>query len=238
MTKTVRAAGEAFAALAALPELRASRSWSADADALAALPVAASGTATDRTRLVALAWIAIRALSATMGGEPGRAFDTLRLRRGVHDVLARATRGVADEDLWRAAARVHSLLLTAGTWAPGAKGTDAAPWRDDADAAWLIGAHDSGGVRWFRQEDHARFTWWSTLPALLGRAADRPDAPVIAEIETWVAERLAEAKASAWRFEALLASRKPEAEPVAAPAPTPLAPALAPLAPVAPPAKS
>ena len=79
-----------------------------------------------------------------------------------------------------------------------------APWRDDPDAAWLIGSNEADGVQWFRKEDHARFVWWSALPALLARAAGRPEAPSPDAIEAWVADRLAEGETTQWRFDALL----------------------------------
>jgi len=211
MARNVRAAGEGFAALAALRALAATRPWRADPEANAALPLApgAIAPATERPRSLALAWLAARALSATVGGEPLPAFDALRLRRGVHDALAPRSRGVAGEELWRGAAMVRTLLRNAGAWGPDVKAAASAPWAADPDAAWLIGTNDADGVKWFRKEDHARYTWWCTLPAWLERAAGRADAPAAETVEAWVTARLAEAEASAWRFEALLAAGAP-----------------------------
>jgi hypothetical protein len=79
-----------------------------------------------------------------------------------------------------------------------------APWRDDHDVQWLIGAHESDTGRWFRREEHARFVWWSVLPALLQAAASpAPDTAALAMIEAWVARELAAAEATGWRFDAL-----------------------------------
>jgi glycosidase len=199
--RATRAAGEAFAALDVLPAWVATRPWAEDATARAVLPVGVPRTGLP-PRTLALAWIAARAVAETAGGEPARVFDALRLRNAIHDALAPRLRNVPDEDLWRGAANVRALVAHAA-WGPGAPAESLAPWPGDPDVAWLLGVNEAGGTRWFRQESHAAFTWWSALPALLARAAARPEAPSAEAIEAWVAGRLAEGVASGWRFDAL-----------------------------------
>jgi hypothetical protein len=207
-------AGEAFIALLRVPTLAAGHPIAGSADARAALPLARPDPATAGRRdttpwAMAAIWIAARALGLAAGppdpcAAATRLFDALRLRGAAHDALARLGLGRSDEERWRAAALVRAALAHAA-WRPGGDPGATPPWRDDADARWLIGTHESGGVGWFRREDHARFVWWQALPALLLAAAPAtPSAPALDAIEAWVASELGAAEAAGWRLDALL----------------------------------
>ncbi len=224
----IAAAGEAFASLARLAELAAPRPWAADADALAALPIVpltgeADVPAHGGPYALALATLALRALGATASREKPREratqlFDGLRLRAGIREALRARHVAGDDEDRWRAAAMVRSTFAHAA-WAPGSTSASVEPWRDDADARWLIGEHEAGGARWFRREAHARYTWGCVLPALLALAAGERGAATLETIEAWVTAELARAEATAWRYDVLLGETpvpaKPEAGPLA-----------------------
>ena len=212
----VAEAGDAFAALLRVPALAAGRSLATSADARAVLPLAplAGGMAEGRDTtpwVTAVTWIAARALGRAAGAPDPRAaasrlFDALRLRRGVHDALALRGLGGSEESRWRAAALVRAALAHAD-WGPAGEPAAPAPWRDDHDVRWLIGAHESDTGRWFRREEHARFIWWCVLPALLQAAASpAPSAAALDAIEAWAAGELAAAEATGWRFDALLES--------------------------------
>ena len=67
------------------------------------------------------------------------AFDSLQLRQALAETFS-AT-GTEGEDIWRAAAKVRTLLLQ----------SDAPEPRDfwnDGDVRWLAGIHESDGVTW------------------------------------------------------------------------------------------
>ncbi|HTR96578.1 MAG TPA: alpha-amylase family glycosyl hydrolase [Candidatus Acidoferrales bacterium] len=211
----VHEAGEAFAALERAPALVAPRAWRGHLDAEAALPLAPLERDEDRAHhgtpwLLALLWIAARALGAARPAPDAEgaalvAFDTLRLRHAAHDALVHAELGWSDEDRWRGAALVRAALAHRA-WGPDARADAPPPWRDDHDVRWLIGAHESRGVHWFGREQHAQFTWWMALPALLEavRAPEPARARALEDIESWTAAELRRAEASAWRFDALL----------------------------------
>jgi glycosidase len=211
----VAEAGEAFAALLRLPDVAAGRPWGADPDVKDVLPVKPLAIAAERKRhavpwVNAVTWLAARALGrAADAVEPQetatRLFDALRLRRGVFEALAWRQLGWTDEDRWRAAALVRAALAHTG-WRAGGDPDAREPWRDDPDVRWLIGAHENAGVHWFRREEHARFTWWRALPALLALATPEPAPPeAFAALEGWVARARARAEATAWHVDALLA---------------------------------
>jgi glycosidase len=237
----VRGAGEAFAALRGVPALTHERAWARLPDALAALPLRRIERDTDLRAhgtpwALALAWIAARAVGALAdAAHPDvaalRWFDALRLRRGVHDALAFRGLGGSDEDRWRGAALVRAALAHAD-WSPGVAAGAAPPWQDDHDVRWLIGAHEADGTRWIRREEHARFTWWRTLPALLalsrggGEARGaKPAAPVrsapvtLTGVEAWAKEQLGLAESARWRLDELLGAAAASAPPAAGPAP-------------------
>ena len=50
-------------------------------------------------------------------------------------------------------------------------------WIRDPDAAWLTGAHEYQGVRYFVKEPFERLVWWMALPGLLDLAADASTSP-------------------------------------------------------------
>ena len=207
-----------------MPALTTGRSLATSADARTVLPIAplardvAEGN--DATPWVtAVMWIAARALGRAAGAPDPEAtavrlFDALRLRRAVHDALKLRGLGGSDEGRWRAAALVRAALAHA-PWGPGGNPAAPPPWSHDDDVQWLIGVHESGGTRWFRREEHARFIWWSTLRALLQAAASStPGALTVDAIEAWAAGQLAVAPSTGWQFDALLeASRGAEAAP-------------------------
>ena len=161
--------------------------------------------------MLATTWLAARALGRAVDaadpiGAAVRMFDTLRLARGVHEAFAWRGLGKSDEDRWQRAALVRCALVHP-EWRAGGKPGVAEPWRDDAEARWLIGAHESGGTHWFRSEAHARLVWWRVLPALLGavNTAGLLRASTLAGADAWANTELARATTAQWKFDALLA---------------------------------
>jgi hypothetical protein len=211
-------AGEAFTALLRVPTMVAGHSIARSAGARSALPLARPDPTTAGGRdtipwAMAAIWIATRALGLAAGppdpcAAATRLFDTLRLRGAAHDALVRLDPGGSDEERWRAAALVRAALAHAA-WGPGGDPGAPPPWRDDADARWLIGVHESGGERWFRREAYAHLIRWFALPALLRAAASPASGVALDAIDQWATMWLATAEASGWRFPALLGPTGP-----------------------------
>lgn len=211
----IEEAGEAFAALLRVPDAAAPRAWAKDAEAAAVLPIVPLGLAAERDSgavpwALAVTWLAARALGrAADAVDPQEAalrlFDALRLRRGVFDAFAWRNLGHSEEARWRAAAFVRAALAHT-SWRAGGDTDAPAPWRDDHDVRWLIGAHEHEGRQWFRREPHLRFTWWRTLPALLAAAAKKkPLVRDFAALEAWIARERERAEATGWDFAKLAA---------------------------------
>ncbi len=216
-------AGEAFEALLRVPAATANRPWAKNPEAAAVLPLTPLGEAAERESgavpwALAALWLAARALGrAADAVDPQdtalRLFDALRLRRGAYDAFVWRQLGHSDEARWRAAAFVRAALAHTG-WRAGGDEDAAAPWRDDADVRWLIGAHESEGKHWFRREPHLRFAWWRALPALLATAAKKkPLVRDFAALENWIDRERERAAATGWDFTKLLETATPKPAP-------------------------
>ncbi len=213
-SRAIERALAAFDALHHVAERVAGRPWTEEDDARAALPVVplhadADARAHGGPYALALAWAALRALGETASEfDPDAAalelMDALRLKAGVFAAFERRGIAVGDEQRWQGAAAVRAAFAHAA-WAPEVAVATPDPWRDDADVRWLLGVHESQGVRWFRRESHARFVWWRTLPSLLALAAGRPDATALGRIEAWVGAEQRRAERAGYRYDALVA---------------------------------
>ncbi len=225
VTAAVADASEAYARLLRVPALIAGTDAAADAEAKHVLPSLAPHDAAREKSAVepwvqALTWLAVRALGRAADainpeGAALQLFDSLRLARGVHEAFGWRGLGDSDEDRWRRAALVRVAIGHPHWRALGVLPVPA-PWTNDDEARWLIGVHDHDGTRWFGRESHARLVWWRTLPALLEAAGEADaKAPASAGAIAWAKQQLADAEASGWRFERLVA--EPETKKAAAP---------------------
>ena len=175
-------------------------------------PAAAQGPAW----ITVLAWSALEAMGSLLSpASPEHAaeqlLEALRLREPIAAALS--AYGLPAEARWQAAARVRAAFAHAA-WAPGfepAPGHSSASfgWLHDPDVAWLIGAHDHEGVRYFVQEPYEQLLWWMALPALLDLAADpKPEAQRIRGLEEQLRKRTQAAREAGYRVEALLDSAR------------------------------
>ena len=120
-----------------------------------------------------LAWAALEALGraydpTAAAAAATRLFETLRLRAVFAEAFGAL--GIGGEDRWRAAARVRLPLAHPQPAAP--PRAPALDWLDDPDAAWLVGANEHDGQRYFVKEPYENLVWWMSLPALLTLGAD------------------------------------------------------------------
>ena len=162
-----------------------------------------------------VAWCALDVLGAFRDPEnpasaAAAAFDFLHLREPMAETFAAA--GLADEERWRAAARVRADFAHAAWTAtpePAGKRPAAAPysWLHDPDVAWLVGVHEFEGARYLVKESYERLLWWTALRQLLAIAAPAaPDAKAIAALEQRLQARMRAAAESGYRIEALFDS--------------------------------
>ena len=131
-------------------------------------------------------------------------FDALRLR----DPLGAAftSSGLADEERWRAAARLrasfaHSSLSTA----PFA-------WLHDPDVAWVVGVHKYEDVSYLVKEQFERLLWWMNLRTLLEIAdTERFDLEKLFAVQKQISIRMLAAEDAGYKVETLeQAGRKSE----------------------------
>jgi len=192
-------------------ERKFSQAW--PPDACAVLPTCrAAASECIPTWGAVLAWCALEALGWMKdGADPrhaaGQLFDSLRLREPLAEGFSAL--GQTGEERWRAAARVRAALAHAA-WGPGAETApqrSAAPfsWVHDPDVAWLIGAHEYEGLRYFNKEAFERLLWWMALPALLEMAsAPEKEASRLKGLEAELQSRLHAAGEAGYRVESLL----------------------------------
>jgi hypothetical protein len=178
----------------------------AGADPKTALPVWA----------MVLGWCAVHALGRLYNpaeAEAGAAqlFDALHLREAMAEALTRLE--LADEERWRAAARLRAAFAHAG-WAPGAelvpgRSTTLFSWVHDPDVAWMIGVHEWDSVRYFVKEPYERLLWWMALPALVRLArGPQPEREKVRALEQQIEARLRVAAQGGYRVEALFEAGK------------------------------
>ena len=74
-------------------------------------------------------------------------------------------------------------------------------YRNDPDAAWLVGVNEYDGHRYFVKEPFERLAWWMSLPALLTLAAEKsPSEDAVRRVEREIAERLRAAEDAGYRM--------------------------------------
>ena len=155
-----------------------------------------------------LAWAAVDALGhlqnpADHESASARLFDALRLRGPLGEAFA--TAGLADEERWRAAARLRASFAHS-TLAP-------FNWLHDPDVAWVIGIHKYEDVSYLVKEQFERLLWWLLLRELLKIAASEPpDVERLIAVIKQVKVRMLAAEDAGYRVETLeqaMASEKP-----------------------------
>jgi glycosidase len=128
--------------------------------------------------IAVLGWCALEAIGTMRDPEhPDTAaaelFDALRLRGPL--AAAFATQGLADDEDWRAAARLRASFAHSPRPAAGASARPStwrgASWIHDPDVAWVIGVHEHEGVSYLVKEHLERLLWWMALRDLLEIAA-------------------------------------------------------------------
>jgi glycosidase len=159
-----------------------------------------------------LAWCTMQALGHLLSASAPDAtsateFDELRLREPMAEAFKAA--GLESEERWRAAARVRSAFAHA-QWGVAtdrsAKATGAPfTWLHDPDVAWLIGAHEHEGIRYFNKEQYERLLWWMALRKLLA-LANNPDSEQVRALQLQIEARMKSAAESGYRVEALFAN--------------------------------
>ena len=102
---------------------------------------------TDQQWALLAAWIVLGSLP--WQGDLAAAFDSLQLRQALAEIFS-AT-GTEGEDIWRAAAKVRTLLLQSDAPEPRV-------FWSDSDVRWLAGIHESDGVTWVNKEQFEELT--------------------------------------------------------------------------------
>jgi hypothetical protein len=203
--------------------------------AASGMPASDGGQRADGTKsswIAVLGWCALEAIGTIRDPEDPDAaaaelFDALRLRGPL--AAAFSAQGLADDEDWRAAARLRaSFAHSSRTAAPGNAGSPTrapfawrgASWIHDPDVAWVIGVHEHEGVSYLVKEHLERLLWWMALrdlleiaaapgsPARAGFARDGVEAPGpeperLGLIEEAISERMNAAKRGGYRVEAL-----------------------------------
>jgi glycosidase len=205
-------------------------------EALEVLP-AKENTAEKAPRIwvTVLAWCALHSLGLAIGPElpdiaAARSIDGMRLREPIAGALEKL--GLADEERWRAAARLrasfaHPTLSFAPqitsverpevakdskSIKPTAKPQVATPleWLHDPELAWLINVHEYEGARYFNKEQFERLVWWTALTSLLAIAhSDKVDPAAVLELSAQINARLTSATSAQYRVEYLLEAATP-----------------------------
>jgi hypothetical protein len=208
----VRGFRERLEAALRLPGLEAQFSTAWSREACAVLPCATATESIERTIWApVVAWCALEALARSQDPEDPEAaatalFDKLRLRQPIADAFAAA--GMEGDERWRAAARLRAAFAHAA-WAPGAEPVSIRSaalfsWLHDPDVAWLIGAHEYQGQRYFVKEPYERLLWWMALRALLDIAGqEHPSEERIRIVEHEVEARMNAAERAGYQVDAL-----------------------------------
>ncbi|HWR15529.1 MAG TPA: alpha-amylase family glycosyl hydrolase [Terriglobales bacterium] len=137
----------------------------------------------------------------------GQLFDALRLREVLAQCFERL--GMQGDERWRASARVRATFAHSA-WAPSTRPQEkpaAAPlaWMHDPEMAWLIGAHEWEGFRYFNKELFERLLWWMSLRSLLDLASQPlPDNSGIQVLAQEIGGRMNAASEAGYRVESLL----------------------------------
>ena len=175
------------------------------------LPSDEPGSRLEHTWPAVLAWVALRSLPA----ERIRLdiFDKLQLRAALADIFS--SMGLEDDQTWRMAARVRTLLWQADT--PGAT-IDRKEFWSDSDVRWLAGVNESSGHAWFNKELFEEMLCWVQVPALMEIAEQPGDqSQAIHNLEAAISLACHAATKSGYDLDLYLKLLHPEAEP----APTP-----------------
>ncbi len=158
---------------------------------------------TDKQWALLAAWIVLGSLP--WQGDLAAAFDSLQLRQALAETFS-AT-GMDGEEVWRAAAKVRTLLLQA----------DAPEPRDfwkDGDVRWLAGIHESDGVTWVNKESFEELTDWLQMPALLEAAEQDSQAlEVVIEMEAEIENAREIMSEAGYKLDVYLEARAKEMEP-------------------------
>lgn len=197
------------AAQVPLLEAEFKKPWPAEAVAVIPSNAATSMPAWGATLSLALIEAARRSITPPVSEAfVAAVFDAARLRHPIAHALANL--GAQGEEGWRGAARVRFAFAHPATVAlPQLKTGGVSPlsWVNDPEVAWLIGAHDYQGDRYFNKELFERLLWWMALRPMLEAAAESPlNRGLIAEIEEDIRCWSEAAEKSGYRVEALLES--------------------------------
>jgi glycosidase len=124
------------------------------------LPSDEPGSRLEHTWPPVLAWVALCSLPAHSIRLD--IFDKLQLRAALADIFS--SMGLEDEQTWRMASRVRTLLWLAET--PTAT-IDTKEFWSDPDVRWLAGVNESNGKTYFNKELFEEMLCWIQIPALM-----------------------------------------------------------------------
>ncbi|HTD56268.1 MAG TPA: alpha-amylase family glycosyl hydrolase [Silvibacterium sp.] len=170
------------------------------------LPSDEPGSRLEHTWPPVLAWVALRSLPAD--GIRLDTFDKLQLRAALADVFS--SMGLEDEQTWRMAARIRTLLWQADT--PTAT-IDTREFWSDPDVRWLAGVNESGRKTYFNKELFEEMLCWIQIPALL-EIAEQPGErqSALHKLEAVISHASQAAARAGYDLDAYLKLLHPEAE--------------------------
>ncbi|MBV8675291.1 MAG: alpha-amylase [Acidobacteriaceae bacterium] len=170
------------------------------------LPSHEPGSRLEHTWPPVLAWVALRSLPAdAMRLE---IFDKLQLRAALADIFS--SMGLEDEQTWRMAARIRTLLWLAEK--PSAS-IDTREFWADPDVRWLAGVNESSNKTYFNKELFEEMLCWVQIPALM-EIANRPggESQAISDLEEAISAACHAATRAGYDLDLYLKLLQPEAD--------------------------
>jgi glycosidase len=174
------------------------------------LPSDEPGSQLEHTWPPVLAWVAMRSLPAD--GIRLDIFDKLQLRAALADIFS--SMGLEDEQTWRMAARIRTLLWQAET--PSAT-IDTKEFWSDPDVRWLAGVNESNDKTYFNKELFEEMLCWTQLSALMEIAQHRggesqAQSQALVELEEAITRACHAASKARYDLDAYLKLLQPQTE--------------------------
>ncbi|MBV8114333.1 MAG: hypothetical protein JO300_06295, partial [Silvibacterium sp.] len=180
------------------------------------LPSDEPGSRLEHTWPPVLAWVALRSLPAD--GIRLDIFDKLQLRAALADIFS--SMGLEDEQTWRMAARIRTLLWQAER--PSAT-IDTKEFWSNPDVRWLAGVNESRNKTYFNKELFEEMLCWVQIPALMeivqrgGESQAQSLARFIDKLEEAITRVCHAASKAGYDLDDFLKLLHPETETVATP---------------------